>query len=468
MANRYIIHGATYNGDGTTSAEATSNGGVGAWNTITYFEGATPAYGTLPAGTTVYIRSKDAGNATMNISRSATVNFGSSAATEGSPISWVIDGGTIWSGVSGVVTFNNTTSRYQYEMYNNIRAEVKDSLVLKTSFSSLAGGVFYLGNGTLENVKLDFSSITGGWQWIKPHDGQWRTCYFNNVTIIIGASGFGNGYIALDYTNSNSLFELTNCDIQLPVNLAGQGVFGNINASYGIVRVIGGSVSGVGANSGDMTLVGYGTSGALDFIGLVYPPTLAFGSIQFKPVASTGFGADGGFSGSYAAVWGYADSRSNGNHPTLTAYATTSESTPLSWKVYQKYTSLAYIASVVSTKMYVDTAAVKQVTLQINLSTSITNFLAERTWIDVSYIDNATGLPKSATSRLYDGSAIPDSSAVWSLPTYGPIGLAPKKLSITTPTAVKKDTVITVVYKSSVGAVSANDIVFICPDFEVI
>ena len=39
MPNKYIIHGATYNGNGTSSAEATSNGGVGAWNNINVFEG---------------------------------------------------------------------------------------------------------------------------------------------------------------------------------------------------------------------------------------------------------------------------------------------------------------------------------------------------------------------------------------------------------------------------------------------
>ena len=43
MADKYIIEGAAFNGDGTSSAEATVAGGVGAWNTITYFEGATPA-----------------------------------------------------------------------------------------------------------------------------------------------------------------------------------------------------------------------------------------------------------------------------------------------------------------------------------------------------------------------------------------------------------------------------------------
>ena len=64
MANRYIRHGATFCGDGTTSAPATSNGGPGAWNDIAVFESTiAPAYGTLPAGTDVYIRTKDeAGN----------------------------------------------------------------------------------------------------------------------------------------------------------------------------------------------------------------------------------------------------------------------------------------------------------------------------------------------------------------------------------------------------------------------
>lgn len=60
MANKYIVHGATYCGDGTSPNMATADGGVGAWNNINIFEGTAPPYGSLAAGDTVYIRPKDA------------------------------------------------------------------------------------------------------------------------------------------------------------------------------------------------------------------------------------------------------------------------------------------------------------------------------------------------------------------------------------------------------------------------
>lgn len=58
MANKYLIHGATYCGDGTASNEAASAGAVGAWNDINVLEGTAPAQGSLAAGDVVYIRSK--------------------------------------------------------------------------------------------------------------------------------------------------------------------------------------------------------------------------------------------------------------------------------------------------------------------------------------------------------------------------------------------------------------------------
>ena len=58
MANKYLIEGATYCGDGTASNEAASAGAAGAWNNINVLEGTAPAYGTLAAGDIVYIRSK--------------------------------------------------------------------------------------------------------------------------------------------------------------------------------------------------------------------------------------------------------------------------------------------------------------------------------------------------------------------------------------------------------------------------
>ena len=107
MANKYIIHGATYCGDGTSSAVASSNGGVGAWNDINVFEGTAPAYGTAPAaGDVVYIRSKTSAGADITRTLAATATLGSASATLASPITWVLDNGSVWSGVELKLTYN--------------------------------------------------------------------------------------------------------------------------------------------------------------------------------------------------------------------------------------------------------------------------------------------------------------------------------------------------------------------------
>ena len=64
MANKYIIEGETYNGDGTTSSAAASAGAAGAWNHVNIITGTAVGYGSLNAGDTVYIRSKTAARRT--------------------------------------------------------------------------------------------------------------------------------------------------------------------------------------------------------------------------------------------------------------------------------------------------------------------------------------------------------------------------------------------------------------------
>ena len=88
MANKYLIHGATYCGDGTASNEAASAGAAGAWNDINVFEGSAPAYGALAAGDTVFIRSKDVSGNNLVRTLSATATLGSAAATSSAWVTW--------------------------------------------------------------------------------------------------------------------------------------------------------------------------------------------------------------------------------------------------------------------------------------------------------------------------------------------------------------------------------------------
>jgi len=465
MADRFIIDGATYNGDGTTSAEATSDGGVGAWNTISYIHlgAGSPAYGTLPAGTIVYIRSKNASDVDIAYSFGGTI--GASVATSSSQITWVIDSGTVWAGISGVVQITAPTTGFSFTNYNNIICESKYSLILKTG-SGASSTVFSMNVATYDGVVFDWSPVTATWSMLKQYTASNLMTYFRNCKFISGRPGYNNGVIGSSYLNKYCSMEFFSCEFDINYTVSGEGLFSLVDVNSSI-RVVGGRVYGNGAVSGIMSLIGI-SDGSFTSVGLVYPATLPFSSRALKANPQTSFGSDGGYSGTYGSSWGFADSRNDGNYPTISAFSPTSTSEPWSWKLYPKFATVINVASIITTKMYVADAATLTLTLQVIFSTEITDINSSNAWIDVSYIDATTSLPQMVSTKTVTGGILDSSTATWSLPTYGAISFNKNKFTVTTPTAVKKDTVITVVFNTSKGSVSSNDIIFICPDFEVV
>jgi phage tail protein X len=121
-------------------------------------------------------------------------------------------------------------------------------------------------------------------------------------------------------------------------------------------------------------------------------------------------------------------------------------------------------------KVYSDTAGAKTVTLEIQVRTS---FLADNggkvnkgnTWMTVSYVDDTTGAVKVLSTRNpVSNDNLDASTAAWSATTWGAIALTKKKLSVTTPTAVKQNSLIGVSFHTSAGGASTSDVIFVCPD----
>ena len=132
MAERYLIHGAAYCGDGTASNEAASAGAAGAWNNINVLEGSAPAYGALAAGDTVYIRSKTSGGADITRTLAANATLGYASATDAAWVRWVVDGGTVWSGINGTVQYDcPSTYTVTLRSYNSFECEVQDRFVIR-------------------------------------------------------------------------------------------------------------------------------------------------------------------------------------------------------------------------------------------------------------------------------------------------------------------------------------------------
>lgn len=463
MADRFIIHGAAFNGDGTTSAEAASNGGVGAWNTITYFEGTTPAYGTLPAGTTVYIRSKDAAGADITIAKTLATTLGSAAATLTAPVYWVFDAGASWSGVSGVITYSFSTQvACTTRDHNHIICAPSYNFVITNTMAAFGATQFcVIGKASTQNLKIDCSACStfhGPFHLFADgiHESMWiRSAARHLVLVKCASSGALN----------NTVFYNPKIELLLPTEL--DPVFdtsGYFNSAP--LTVFGGEVFGAGAVEGVVLVKNQVNTGGFRAYGLKYPRVIALSSAAQTTTQAEAYvnGADGILGNAY---WGYYyayDSRDDGYYPTLNASLETSTGDNWSYKVYPYRTNPTLPAQIVTSKIWSQAAAAKTVTLEILWPDAMASPTSDKVWMTVQYTDDASGLKKVQSTRNMQGVTLATSSALWSASTYGPTLFDKHKLQITTATSIKQDTEVVIAFFSIPTAASANDVVFVDPD----
>jgi hypothetical protein len=278
----------------------------------------------------------------------------------------------------------------------------------------------------------------------------------------------GEQYNGCALTLINPDIELTNATVS-----GSLGVFGSPGTSSDIL-VLGGRVRGVGATTGQILCRGSSTGSAQgDFfraVGFDVPRAMTIsgqmGTGWRSKMSVELIGCDGGIGGHLERFWGFATSRTDNNPPYLAAYLPDSAGTPWSWRVYPYWASSIAQVLLPVTKMYTGAAEAKTITQEILVATTMT-LGKENTWISVEYTDNATGLPKHVSSRVYTGDELDTSTANWSAATWGMISFNKRKLSVTTPTSIKPDTLITLAFFNIVRAADANDILFVDPDFKV-
>lgn len=476
MADKFIIHGATFNGDGTSSAEATVNGGTGAWNTITYMEGAAPAYGTLAAGDRVTIRSKDAGGADITRVMGATVSLGSAAATVAAPITWVLDDGTVWPGVQGVLTYSCTVAGriVQVLEYNRILPAGRDALKVtyNVTMSShvmvrLLDGAFIdqwdIADNTASQsvgpiiVQVSGSSNSPATAHAKRckirTSSRWQSVLMTNIA--------GNKLVVVDP------------DIELTAIHTSRGVLDNADAADLVVH--GGRIHGAGADGGSplCTVPTSTTGGRIHLFGTQYPqamPVFPADPGNGHQLDFAGIGMDGG-SGAFAATrQAVFDSRDDGFYPTLNAAYPGSSATPWAWRL----TPLALLdmgrpAEMRVVKAYYGAEVALDISLELLVHTGWTGVTRGNVWLDLTYTDATTGLPRMVSTQVMESQADLDSStAAWSSTSWGAVGLVKRKLAVTTPTAVRTDTPIVAAVRWGAPRVAANNYAFICPDIQAV
>jgi hypothetical protein len=204
--------------------------------------------------------------------------------------------------------------------------------------------------------------------------------------------------------------------------------------------------------------------------------TLVAPGVIETPAQYSAISADGGMGGVLREHWGLADSRDDNNYPKLNATLPDTAGTLWSWKLCPMTTTEQHPLKLPMTQYYTESAAVKEITVNILIANTLANISKNTVWMTIDYTDDATGLKKSINTRTYSAAALDTSTANWvpnnaGAVSYGPASLLKRKLSAVTPTAIKPNTPITVVLWSTLKAASTTDelgdIMFLCPEFSV-
>lgn len=470
MPNKYIRHGETFNGNGTSSAAATVDGGVGAWNSLNVFDSfAAPNYGggSLAAGDVVYIRSKDAGGADIARQLTANMNLGSAAATYAARITWIIDGGTVWPGINGSIKYSSASSSFAVTLrtFNNLIAEHKAKFVVEnTLVAANQAYLLTLSNSYVKNVKIDWSLATGfnGNKAILQNGGQ------STVENLVIKAGKVHQTL-VQFASGNAGLHLINPDIELGVTGTTTYVFGAGNASKLVVT--GGRLYGAGATTGTFILqTASGANTQVELYGFVYPNTVlpvqtVAASTLFTGVGATYmYGADGVAATAAVHQWGTLETRQDDNYPTLSAFLPSSVNTPWAYKLYPSEARNGFGGFVLLSKIHTGDEAALNINLELLVSNTFAGLNASNMWISGSYI-NTSGIPEYFSTHDLAAGPLSTSTADWSSTTYGPITFLKRQINITTPSAVKKDTLVMLRFNCDARSASSSDIIFVNPDF---
>ena len=463
MANKYLIDSATYCGDGTASNEAASAGAAGAWNNINVLEGSAPAYGALDAGDTVYIRSKTSGGADITRTLAANATLGYASATDAAWVRWVVDGGTVWSGINGTVQYYcPSTYTVTLRSYNSFECEVQDRFVIREANAAANNKVtlIFAQYTQMRKVLIDLSYATTS---LGAHVAATTANSVINLynTHIKSYNRYGQVVSGSDY----GTVQFFNPDIELLNAAETDPVF--YVASYGSrINLFGGRIRGVGAVSG-VKLAGFHANGAAGLFILGTDIPRAMDLVSALPTSSSrleAMGLDGGAGAIVVERWGMASTRKDNNPPVLNAYLPDSNSTKYSWWIYPDGASIAKPMQLNITALYTGADAQKVVTLNYLLATGWGSAANTATlWVDLLYVDTS-GVVQMVTTQDFAAGSLTSSSAGWTSTTWGTVVFNKRKFSVTTPTAIKQDTMVTAILRGSLNSVNADDILFVCPD----
>ena len=476
MATRYCVHGATNNGDGTTSAEASTPGGTGAYNDFTECLKNSANY-TVSAGDVCYVKSSPAGagggDLTITETTLTTIAAGSNIT---SLRNFIIDDGTTWA-QSGTLIFECSTSVWTLGSWTSITAP-KNKLVLRSTNSGAGTGLHIV--AARSGCVLDGANIVVGYNVSDTSGSRQTAIQVTDDSIFIPYlkltwdCRFTTNYSPF-YLNSGTM-NIGHLEIEITASTStAREVFDMIAtfrpSSVTIDSLRWYDTGGTYTTDQDRLLraemghfkclqseTPYLDNIYIDTYGISYPSTvtiqraddLLYDWIWFQ------WGVE--------CRWDSGD----GNYPTGAAILPDDSSTP--WSIYFRPTDLAFNAPALvmhTHKIWNATAAQVVVTVEFLVRNTFTNVTQNRYWIDVTYINDSGGALVHETSRAVVATTACTAGSglgLWSALTYGAQTMSSYKLTLTTVNSVKEDTTMTIKMYTNNPAPDSTSIGFIDPD----
>ncbi len=483
MANKYVDVSATFNGDGTLSTPAASDGAAGAWNDFANAFKGTPVYGSVVAGDNIYVRTNDGIN-DLSYTISAVTLTSSTIGKVDAPINYIFDDGTVWIGDNGIFTIflsNSLSSKIILNDYTQFNDNFHINHLYAGSSGSTSGLIVFKKGITRGGM------LTQGVQTTTVRGVPISSEALNGTAILNGTYIYcGNAYSSTSYQpfliTASCGFLLVGCTLDVSLGKTDHSLFG-IQRYGSTFSMIGGQFIGLTPNhklyhaSHTDTSTFYKVYLDGVDLGAVSPDTFIQNANPYSIVSVTGGpigsqevicnNVNGGFN--YRSFNGqvYESWDSDGNFPTLNA--TLPDGTPWSIKVSPAIvhkTMPAKISGV--SKLYVESPAIKTFTFELALHENYTTPDKSEFYVEVSYFDATTGASKFISTELDSGTLL-TSTAVWTPnpPVYGADTFVPYKIQVTTPTEIKQNSLITAWLCSKRIPTFSTDYYFIDPEFSV-
>ena len=481
MADKYVdVSLTTGANDGSSPANA--------WQSLSDVLDGSPTNGTLAAGDVVHIRTA-ANGANLTEDQSAVITTPTLSGAENNPVIWKFDDGTVWSGDTGQFIFVKTSANdWTIKAGNIIDGDGHNyRLILRNDYNGADDNVLIVYAGAeIHGVKFlrgdGLSSARDLYLYLQRDTSLpfntflFKSCLFHLYTNEAKTERATSNVRLFKYSTTASVQTLfLDCDIAFSEQNNDQFLFGanelrttknvfvgcrflDTNNTHKIVNSFGDQYYGVEVvlDTCDMGFIN--PQAHLETINTGWGRITAEkinGTFDFWEVTKTGF-----VKWEEGKNYPYLNATlPNGNGWSIMAYPYSTTSAALPMQIY------------LSDKLYNQADAVKTITAELLIKDTAAFSSPQKNewWIEVTYT-NSNGSIKTVSSKA--NGALDTSQAVWSSTSYGPNSYSKYKMSVTTPTAIKQNTLVRVAMYSTKPAINPpdgldGDFYFVDPDVSI-